>query len=74
MFKKYTKEEQAKNYAKASKEKGKNKLGSGNRFKKLSAELSKKGVKKPGALAAWIGRNKYGSKNMAKLSSKGKGA
>ena len=74
MFKKFTKEEQAKNYSKACKEKGKNKLGSGNRFKKLSTELSKKGVKKPEALAAWIGANKYGKKNMSKLAAKGKGA
>jgi hypothetical protein len=42
------------------------KLGSGARF----AALSKK-VGSP-ALAAWIGRKKYGGKKMASLSKKGK--
>lgn len=49
------------------------KLGSGARFKKLEKELKHdKGVKDPGALAAWIGRKKYGKKRFAKLSAGGK--
>lgn len=48
------------------------KLGSGERFKKLKETLSKKGAKDPGALAAYIGREKYGNQKMAKLSEKGK--
>jgi len=48
------------------------KLGSGARFKTLKKKLSRKGAKSPGALAAWIGRKKYGAKRMAKLSAKGR--
>lgn len=51
---------------------GKPKLGSGARFKKLKGQLAKKGAKKPGALAAWIGRKKYGAKKMASLSAAGR--
>lgn len=43
------------------------KLGSGARFKKLSASLAAKGAHDPGALAAWIGRRKYGKKRFVKL-------
>lgn len=42
------------------------KLGTGTRFKNLA-----KKVKSP-ALAAWIGRKKFGKKKFAKLSAKGK--
>lgn len=49
------------------------KLGSGARFKALKNKLSKqKGVTDPGALAAEIGRKKYGNKKMAQLSAKGR--
>lgn len=49
------------------------KLGSGERFKKLKNKLSKeKGVKDTGALAASIGRKKYGNKKFNELSKKGK--
>jgi hypothetical protein len=48
------------------------KLGSGERFKQLSAELKKKGVKDPDALAASIGRKKYGKKKFQSLAAKGK--
>lgn len=49
------------------------KLGTGERFAKLASSLShRKGVKNPGALAAYIGREKYGAKKMASLSAKGK--
>lgn len=48
------------------------KLGSGERFKRLKETLSKKGIKDPGALAASIGRKKFGNAKMAELSKKGK--
>lgn len=48
------------------------KLGSGDRFKKLSAELAAKGVANPDAAAAAIGRKKYGKKKFQKLAAKGK--
>lgn len=49
------------------------KLGSGERFKKLKASLAKKpGIKDPGALAASIGRKKFGNAKMAQLSAKGR--
>lgn len=43
------------------------KLGSGKRFSALKSILAKKGAKAPGALAAWIGRRKYGAKKFTKL-------
>ena len=42
------------------------KLGSGARFKALTKKVGSP------ALAAYIGRKKYGAKKMAKLSAKGK--
>jgi hypothetical protein len=48
------------------------KLGTGARFKALTKKLAAKGAKSAGALAAWIGRNKYGTKKMTKLAVKGK--
>ena len=48
------------------------KLGSGSRFKSLTKKLSKKGVKNPKALAAYIGRKKYGAKKMTKLALAGR--
>lgn len=48
------------------------KLGSGKRFKQLKGKLAKKGARSPGALAAWIGRKKYGAKKMSQLSSAGR--
>ncbi len=51
------------------------KLGSGARFKKLSSKLAKRpGVKNPGALAASIGRKKYGPAKFSKLSANGRKA
>lgn len=47
------------------------KLGSGARFKALSKKLAAKGASNPNALAAWIGRRKYGSKRFAHLSAIG---
>lgn len=44
-------------------------LGSGQRFKELKGELEhRKGVKNAGALAAYIGRKKYGAKKFGRLS------
>lgn len=48
------------------------KLGSGARFKSLENKLEKKGIDDPAALAASIGRKKYGAKKMAKISAKGR--
>lgn len=48
------------------------KLGTGKRFKNLTKKLKKQGVKDPDALAASIGRKKYGKKKFAALSSKKK--
>ncbi len=48
------------------------KLGSGKRFKQLKGKLAKKGAKNPGALSAFIGRRKYGSKKFSSLSKKGR--
>ncbi len=49
------------------------KPGGGGRFKKLEGKLAKrKGVENPGALAAYIGRRKYGPAKMAAMSAKGR--
>lgn len=49
------------------------KLGGGGRFAALKAQLAdKKGVSNPGALAAYIGREKYGAKKMGKMAAKAK--
>ncbi len=47
-------------------------LGSGERFKRLVAELRRKGVKDPEALASWIGRKKHGKEKFQRLSDKGR--
>ena len=51
---------------------GTGKLGSGERFAKLKGKLAKQGVSDPGALAASIGRKKYGKAKMQKMAAKGK--
>lgn len=43
-------------------------LGSGQRFKALEGKLSTRGVRNPAALAAYIGRKKYGAKRFGQLS------
>jgi len=48
------------------------KPGSGSRFKALSKKLKGRGVKNPDALAAYIGRKKYGKAKFQKLSAKGR--
>ncbi len=56
----------------AGKFKGKsNKLGGGGRFAQMEAKLKGK-VSNPGAVAAMIGRKKYGTKKMASMAAKGK--
>lgn len=47
-------------------------LGSGKRFDNLSSELSRNGASNPDALAAWIGRKKYGSTKFGTLARNGK--
>jgi hypothetical protein len=44
------------------------KLGSGDRFRRLSARLAARGARNPDALAAYIGRRKYGAGGMGHLS------
>lgn len=48
------------------------KLGAGTRFKAMKKGLAARGARNPGALAAWIGRKKYGAKKMGKLSGAGR--
>lgn len=48
------------------------KLGSGKRFASLKRKLGRKGVRNPGALAAAIGRRKYGARKMAKMAAAGR--
>lgn len=48
------------------------KLGSGERFEQLSNKLESRGAKSPDALAAFIGRKKYGKAKFQKLAAKGK--
>lgn len=47
-------------------------LGEGGRFAALKQKLADKGAKNPGALAASIGRKKYGKKRFQELSAKGR--
>ena len=49
------------------------KLGGGGRFKKLKNKLKKQGARNPAALAAHIGRKKYGKKKMASMAANRKG-
>lgn len=47
--------------------------GEGGRFKAIVGELKKKGgVSNPAAVAASIGRKKYGAKKMGQFSAKGR--
>lgn len=49
-------------------------LGSGARFKALTGQLASKGAKNPKALAASIGRKKYGNAKFQGLAAAGKKA
>ena len=48
------------------------KLGTGRRFKSLTGKLRRKGARNPKALAAWIGRKKYGKRRYGKMSARGR--
>jgi hypothetical protein len=48
------------------------KLGSGKRFKSLKRRLASKGARNPGALAAAIGRKKFGKKRFQQLAARGR--
>ncbi|MEE4540980.1 hypothetical protein V2S66_03230 [Streptomyces sp. V4-01] len=48
------------------------KLGSGGRFKKLTGQLAEKGASDPAALAAFIGRKKFGKGGFAALGAAGR--
>ena len=48
------------------------KLGSGKRFKAIEASAKASGASNPAAVAASIGRKKYGEAKMAKLSAAGR--
>jgi len=48
------------------------KPGTGKRFAAMKKALATKGARSPGALAAWIGRRKYGKAKMAKMSATGR--
>ncbi len=47
-------------------------VGTGQRFRALVKALSYKGVKNPEALAAWIGRKKYGKKKFQQMAAAGR--
>ncbi len=49
------------------------KLGTGKRFAKLKSSLAAKGAKDPGALAAYIGRKKFGKAKFSKIAAKARG-
>lgn len=51
---------------------GKPKLGSGARFKAVERSAAKSGASDPAAVAAAVGRKKYGAKKMASLAEKGR--
>lgn len=48
------------------------KLGSGARFKQVAASAAKSGARDPNAVAAAVGRKKYGAKKMAAMSAAGR--
>ncbi len=50
------------------------KLGDGSRFKKLVKKLSAKGSRDPKALAAYIGRKRYGKAKFQQMAAKGRKA
>lgn len=47
-------------------------VGDGGRFAAVKASLHKAGAADPGALAAWIGRKKYGNKKFNAMAAKGR--
>lgn len=47
------------------------KLGGGGKFAKLKGQLAAKGAHDPAALAAYIGRKKYGAAKMSEMAKHG---
>jgi hypothetical protein len=47
-------------------------LGEGGRFRAMVAKLKKRGVKDPKALAAFVGRKKYGKERFQKMAAAGR--
>ena len=47
-------------------------LGQGGRFKAVEASARKSGARDPKAVAAAVGRRKYGAKRMAKMAAAGR--
>ena len=47
-------------------------LGTGERFRALQKALARKGAKSSRALAAWIGRRKYGKARFQELAARGR--
>lgn len=47
-------------------------VSGGERFRKLVRQLHARGVRNPQALAAWIGRRKYGSRRFAQMAAAGR--
>ena len=47
-------------------------LGTGERFRQLRNKLARKGVEDPDALAAYIGRKKYGKRRFQQLAARGR--
>lgn len=68
-FKSERKMKKESNYDKVKKN---SKLGDGKRFKAVEAAAKKSGASDPAAVAAAVGRKKYGASKMAKMASKGK--
>jgi len=57
----------------ARRKRKKAKLGTGARFRALKKKLGRrKGIRTPGALAAWIGRRKYGKRRFQKMAARGR--
>lgn len=48
------------------------KLGSGARFKAVEKAAAKSGAANPAAVAAMVGRKKYGAKKMAQMAASGR--
>lgn len=48
------------------------KLGTGKRFKAVAASARRSGARDPNAVAAAVGRRKYGKAGMAKLAAAGR--
>lgn len=48
------------------------KLGGGGRFAKIKAAAARSGARNPAAVAAAVGRKKYGAAKMAKMAASGR--